>query len=187
MAAFFAWGNVPNSFVVGKGSLLDYENLPPDYEGKFKVNDWNAMQLRAFYTGPNGYHWAIKHNNDWSARGPQDMMPYLHNQSVTVGPDGYARPGRGRATFVSFAPGGTGWFIRYSTNQGLWGPDVDAFPSTWKSIIDDLERNHPRKDECLDFVAFGLHGLLLVRFEALVIGTDLSANRSLQMEPLLRR
>lgn len=115
------------------------------------------------------------------------MMPYLHNQSVTVGPDGYARPGRGRATFVSFAPGGTGWFIRYSTNQGLWGPDVDAFPSTWKSIIDDLERNHPRKDECLDFVAFGLHGLLLVRFEALVIGTDLSANRSLQMEPLLRR
>ncbi|KAI0907144.1 hypothetical protein F4823DRAFT_604026 [Ustulina deusta] len=165
MAAFFAWGNVPNSFVVAKGSLLDYENLPPDYVGKFKVNDWNAMQLSAFYTGPNGYHWAITPNNNWSARGPQEMLPYLQTQSTVVGPDGLCHLGRGRATFVAFAPGGAGWFIRYNTNQTLWGPSFDAFPSTWKSLVDDLEKNHPRKDECIDFVAFGLHGLLLVRFE----------------------
>ncbi|KAI1113371.1 hypothetical protein F5Y14DRAFT_418089 [Nemania sp. NC0429] len=165
MTAFFAWGNTPNSFVVGNGSLLDYENLPADYEGKFKVNEWNAMQLQAFYTGPNGYHWAIKHNNDWSARCPHDMMPYLHTQNMVVGPDGLARPGRGRVTFVSFVPGGKGWFIRYSTNQCLWGPDVHAFPSTWSTIVNDLERNHPRKDEAIDFVAFGLHEVLLIRFE----------------------
>ncbi|GAW12815.1 hypothetical protein ANO14919_021860 [Xylariales sp. No.14919] len=165
MTAFFAWGNVPNSFVVANGSVLDYENLPPDYEGKFKVNEWNAMTLKSFYTGPNGYHWAIKPNNDWSARGPQDMMPYLYAQNSAVGPDGLPRPGRGRPSFVAFAPGGTCWFIRYSTNQCLWGPGPQAFPSTWRSLVDDLERSHPRKDECIEFVAFGQHEVLLVRFE----------------------
>ncbi|KAI0187054.1 hypothetical protein EV127DRAFT_437240 [Xylaria flabelliformis] len=165
MAAFFAWGNVPNSFVVANGSLLDYENVPPDYEGKFKVNEWNAMQLSAFCTGPNGYHWAVKPNFDWSARGPPDMMPYLHTQNTIIGSDGLVHPGRGRAIFVAFAPGGTCWFIRYNTGQCLWGPDLPAFPSTWKSIVDDLERNHPRKDECIEFVAFGQHEMLLLRFE----------------------
>ncbi|KAI0121097.1 hypothetical protein BJ170DRAFT_145437 [Xylariales sp. AK1849] len=165
MAAFFAWGNVPNSFVVANGSLLDYQNMPPDYEGRFKMNDWNAMQLKAFYTGPNGYHWALTHNRAWSARCPQDMTPFLHTQLVTVGPDGLARMGRGHATSVAFAPGGTSWFIRYNSNQCLWGPDPSTFPRTWRSLIDDLERNHTRKDECIDFVAFGLHELLLVRFE----------------------
>ncbi|KAI0540605.1 hypothetical protein GGR58DRAFT_460282 [Xylaria digitata] len=165
MAAFFAWGNVPNSFVVANGSLMDYENLPPEYEGKFKVNEWNAMQLKAFYTGPNGYHWAITPNNNWSARGPQDMLPYLHAQNIIIGADGFVHPGRGRATFVAFAPGGTCWFIRYSTNTCIWGPEPHTFPSTWRSLMNDLERNHPRKDECVDFVAFGLHELLLVRFE----------------------
>ncbi|KAI1739179.1 hypothetical protein F4680DRAFT_423082 [Xylaria scruposa] len=165
MAAFFAWGNVPNSFVVANGSLLDYENVPPDYEGKFKVNEWNAMQLSAFYTGPNGFHWVTMPNLNWSARGPQDMMPYLHTQNNVVGPDGLSRPGRGRATFVAFAPDGKCWFIRYSTGQCLWGPDPQTFPSTWRSVVDDLERNHPRKDECIEFVAFGPHELLLIRFE----------------------
>ncbi|KAI1125533.1 hypothetical protein F5Y10DRAFT_227294 [Nemania abortiva] len=165
MAAFFAWGNVPNSFIVANGSLLDYENPPPEYEGKFKVDEWNAMQLSAFYTGPNGYHLAIKPNNDWSARGPQDMLPYLQAQSTVIGSDGLVRLGRGRATFAAFAPDGTCWFIRYSTNQCLWGPDPKDFPSTWRTVIADLEQTHPRKDECIDFVAFGLHELLLLRFE----------------------
>ncbi|KAI0545782.1 hypothetical protein F4679DRAFT_559807 [Xylaria curta] len=165
MAAFFAWGNVPNSFVVANGSLLDYENVPADYEGKFKVNEWNAMQLSAFYTGPDGYHWAMTPNLNWSARGPQDMMPYLHTQNTAVGSDGLAHPGRGRVTFVAFAPDGKCWFIRYSTGQCLWGPGPQTFPSTWRSIVDDLERNHPRKDECIEFVAFGPHELLLIRFE----------------------
>ncbi|RYC60480.1 hypothetical protein CHU98_g5729 [Xylaria longipes] len=141
------------------------ENIPQDYEGRFKVNDWNAMQLKAFYTGPNGYHWAVKPSNDWSARGPTDMTQFLHTQNTFVGRDGLAHPGRGRATFVAFAPDGKCWFIRYSTNQCLWGPDINAFPSTWRSIVADLERSHPRKDECIEFVAFGLHELLLVRFE----------------------
>ncbi|TGJ80977.1 hypothetical protein E0Z10_g7782 [Xylaria hypoxylon] len=165
MAAFFAWGNVPHSFVVANGSLMDYEYLPREYEGKFKVNDWNAMRLKSFYTGPDGYHLAITPNNDWSARSPQDMLPYLQAEHLTISPDGICHPGHGRVTFVAFGPGGTCWFIRYSTNQTLWGPNVEAFPSTWRSLVDELERTHPRKDECIDFVAFGLHELLLVRFE----------------------
>ncbi|KAI0103921.1 hypothetical protein GGR51DRAFT_236133 [Nemania sp. FL0031] len=165
MAAFFAWGNVPNSFVVANGSLLDYENLPPEYEGKFKVNEWNAMQLSAFFTGPNGFHLAIKPNTDWSARGPQDMLPYLQVQNITTGPDGLVREGRGRPIYVAFVPGGIGWFIRYSSKQCLWGPGPQVFPSTWRLAVADLERNHARKDECIDFVAFGLYELLLIRFE----------------------
>lgn len=34
--------------------------MPSDYEGKFMTNEWNAMQLQSFHTGPNGYHWALK-------------------------------------------------------------------------------------------------------------------------------
>ncbi|KAK9776212.1 hypothetical protein SCAR479_07118 [Seiridium cardinale] len=182
MAAFFAWGNVPNSFVVANGSLLHYQNMPPDYEGRFKVNDWNAMQLIAFYTGPNGYHWALKPNQEsqlpsglsksnqglaaaGSARCRNDMIPFLQTQITTIGPDSLVRMGRGRAISVAFGPGGTCWFIRYNTNQCIWGPDISAFPSTWKSLIGDLERSHPRKDECIEFVAFGQHEILLVRFE----------------------
>ncbi|KAK9413171.1 hypothetical protein SUNI508_11947 [Seiridium unicorne] len=143
MAAFFAWSNVANSFVVANGSLLHYQNMPPDYEGRFKVTDWNAMQLNAFYTGPNGYHWALKHNQEY----------------------GLVRMGRGHATSLAFGPGGTCWFVRYNTNQCIWGPDISAFPSTWKSLIGNLERSHPRKDECIEFVAFGQYEILLVRFE----------------------
>ncbi|KAI0869250.1 hypothetical protein GGS24DRAFT_479266 [Hypoxylon argillaceum] len=123
------------------------------------------MQLKAFYTGPDGYHWAIKPNNSWSARGPKDMLPFLNAQTTVIGADRLVHMGRGRATFVAFAPGGTAWFIRYSSNQCIWGPDLSAFPPTWQALITDLERTHARKDECIDFVAFGLYGLLLVRFE----------------------
>ncbi|KAI1264467.1 hypothetical protein F5Y18DRAFT_82606 [Xylariaceae sp. FL1019] len=165
MAAIFGFGSAPNAFIVANGSVLDYQNLPPAYEGQFKTYAWNAMQLKAFTTGPKDYHWALKHAGDWSARGPSDMMPHLNTEIVTRGSNGLAQMGHGRVTSVAFAPNGTSWFIRYDTKQCLWGPHPDAFPSTWRSIIDDLERNHPRKDECIDFVAFGLHELLLVRFE----------------------
>ncbi|KAK6068006.1 hypothetical protein SCUP234_11340 [Seiridium cupressi] len=130
-----------------------------------RFNDWNAMQLNAFYTGPNGYHWALKHNQEWSARCRNDMIPFLQTQITTIGPDGLVRMGRGRATSLAFGPGGTCWFVRYNTNQCIWGPDISAFPSTWKSLIGDLERSHPRKDECIEFVAFGQYEILLVRFE----------------------
>ncbi|KAI0966226.1 hypothetical protein F4678DRAFT_304393 [Xylaria arbuscula] len=208
MAAFFAWGNVPNSFVVGNGSLLEYENLPPEYEGKFKVNDWNAMQLKNFFTGPSGYHWAITPNNQceevsswfpWtlrladdktgSARGPQDMLPFLQTQSTFIGTDRLVHPGRGRATFVAFVPGGTCWFIRYSTNQCIWGPSIEAFPSTFRSLVAELESDHPRKDECIDFVAFGQHELLLVRFEngnSLMVQPENPAVRSRVSAELVR-
>lgn len=93
------------------------------------------------------------------------MVPELSTKVVTVGSNGLAVPGRGRATFVAFAPNGISWFIRYSTKLCLWGPNESSFPSTWQSLVDDLERNHPRKDECIEFVAFGLHDILLVRFE----------------------
>ncbi|KAF7561665.1 hypothetical protein G7046_g2476 [Stylonectria norvegica] len=165
MVSFLVWGNVPNSFVVGNGSLLDYQNLPLDYEGKFKSYEWNAMQLQAFHTGPSGYHWALKPNREWAARCPQDMIPFLYTQLITRRSDGLASPGRGRVTFVSFVPDGISWFIRYSTNQCIWGPELSSFPSTWQTLVSDLERNHPRKDECIDFVAFGPHEILLVRYE----------------------
>ncbi|KAJ8115161.1 hypothetical protein ONZ43_g4732 [Nemania bipapillata] len=191
MAAFFAWGNVPNSFAVANGSLLDYQNMPADYEGKFKMNEWNAMQLKALHTGPNGYHWAIKPNNQslWSyfklattgsARGPRDMLPFLNAQTTYIGTDGLVHMGRGLATFVAFVPGGTAWFIRYNTNQCLWGPDLSAFPQTFRALVNDLEKNHPRKDECIDFVAFGLHGLLLARFE------NGNSHMALPDDPVLR-
>lgn len=68
-------------------------------------------------------------------------------------------------TFVAFAPNGVGWFIRYSSKQCIWGPEASSFPTTWNSLIQELESTHPRKDECIDFVAFGPHDLLLVRYE----------------------
>jgi hypothetical protein len=36
---------------------------------------------------------------------------------------------------------------------------------TWQALIRDLEASHPRKDECIEFVAFGVHDFLLVRYE----------------------
>ncbi|KIV78263.1 hypothetical protein PV11_09996 [Exophiala sideris] len=165
MVSFLAWGNVPNSFVVANGSLLEYQNLPADYEGKFKNNEWNAMQLQAFHTGPKGYHWARTPNDAWSARCPNDMVPFLHTQLITVGSDGLARAGRGRATFVAFAPNGIGWFIRYDSQQCIYGDPLSSYPSTFQALVRELENTHPRKDECIDFVAFGQHDMLLVRFE----------------------
>lgn len=93
------------------------------------------------------------------------MVPFLHTQPITVASDGLARPGRGRVTFVAFAPNGIGWFTRYNSNQCIWGPDLSSFPPTFQSLVRELEATHPRKDECIDFVAFGTHDLLLVRYE----------------------
>lgn len=92
------------------------------------------------------------------------MVPLLQNQLVHVS-GGLAHPGRGHAKFVAFAPDGVHWFIRYSTNMCIWGPDIEGFSSTFRSLVHELETTHPRKDECIDFVAFGPHDLLLVRYE----------------------
>lgn len=100
-----------------------------------------------------------------AARAPSDMIPFLHTQLITVASDGLARPGRGRVTSVAFAPNGISWFARYHTNVCIWGPDINSFPSTFQYLVHELENNHPRKDECLDFVAFGAHEFLLVRYE----------------------
>lgn len=40
--------------------------MPEDYEGKFKMYEWNAMEIQAFSTGPNGFHWVCK--NDLSCK-----------------------------------------------------------------------------------------------------------------------
>lgn len=40
--------------------------MPEDYEGKFKMFEWNAMQIQAFSTGPDGFHWMCK--NDLSCK-----------------------------------------------------------------------------------------------------------------------
>ena len=47
----------------------------------------------------------------------------------------------------------------------LWGPEINAFPKTFRDVVRTLEREVARKDEVLDFVAFGLHEMLLLRFE----------------------
>ncbi|KIV78264.1 hypothetical protein, variant [Exophiala sideris] len=93
------------------------------------------------------------------------MVPFLHTQLITVGSDGLARAGRGRATFVAFAPNGIGWFIRYDSQQCIYGDPLSSYPSTFQALVRELENTHPRKDECIDFVAFGQHDMLLVRFE----------------------
>ena len=93
------------------------------------------------------------------------MVPFLHTQLITVASDGLARPGRGRVTSVAFAPNGISWFVRYDSKVCIWGPEISTFPSTFQYLVHELETNHPRKDECIDFVAFGLHDLLLVRYE----------------------
>jgi hypothetical protein len=36
---------------------------------------------------------------------------------------------------------------------------------TWQNLVRELEATHPRKDECIDFVAFGVHDILLIRYE----------------------
>ncbi|KAL0958712.1 hypothetical protein HGRIS_014042 [Hohenbuehelia grisea] len=160
MAAFFAWGNAPNSFVVGKGSLLDYQNLPDEYAGKFKSYEWNAMKLSAFYTGPQGFHWASQPNSAWSARAPETLVPLLHTQFLSD-----TGPGRGYCQFVAFAPDGVSWFARFSSKTSLCGPARETLPATFRAIIADLDAHHPRQDACLDFVAFGAHDVVLVRFE----------------------
>lgn len=45
------------------------------------------------------------------------------------------------------------------------GPEINAFPKTFRDVVQTLEREVARKDEVLDFVGFGLHEMLLVRFE----------------------
>lgn len=92
------------------------------------------------------------------------MLPHLSTQLITRR-NGLVEPGRGRVTFATFAPNGTSWFIRYDIKQCLWGPAVESFPPTWQTVVRGLEQSHPRKDKYIDFVAFGLHDLLLVRFE----------------------
>jgi len=32
--------------------------MPDSYEGKFALNEWNALSVSAFHTGPSGYFWA---------------------------------------------------------------------------------------------------------------------------------
>lgn len=138
--------------------------MPQDYEGRFRNNEWNAMTIEALCTGPAGYHWALlRVSQQWTARGPNAMMPELQTQLIRkVG--GLAQPGRGRVVFVAFDPNGAGWFVRYRTNICLWSR-LEDFAEPFGTLVTELERTHPRKDECLDFVAFGLFGILLVRFE----------------------
>jgi len=34
----------------------DRKDMPAEYEGMFKTNQWNALKIYKFYTGPNGHH-----------------------------------------------------------------------------------------------------------------------------------
>lgn len=81
------------------------------------------------------------------------MIPFLHTDAL----------GRGSVRYVTFGQNNA-WFARYSSNVCIWGPTIEAFPKTFQDVVTALEKT-PRKDEAIDFVSFGMHELLLLRFE----------------------
>ena len=73
------------------------------------------------------------------------------------------QPLRGPIRSLGFGPRET-WFIRYILGKNRFGPTLAALPSSLRSVIISLE-THPRKDSFIEFVAFGAHDSVLVRYE----------------------
>jgi len=48
-------------------SQSDRKDMPAEYEGMFKTNQWNALKIYKFYTGPNGYHFKKTPQNECKA------------------------------------------------------------------------------------------------------------------------
>lgn len=57
------------------------------------------------------------------------------------------------------------YFVRYDRGTCLWGSDLETVPVTFRQVCEELQQTHQRQDECIDFVAFGLHDMLLIRYE----------------------
>jgi hypothetical protein len=100
------------------------------------------------------------------------MLPWLQTQLL----DHNNLLGRGSVKYVAFAPSNDAWFARYTNNQILFGPTLEAMPSTFQDIVKSLADTHQRKDHALDFVTFGAHEMIIVRYEngnsQLVLPTD---------------
>lgn len=164
--------------------MSNSENMPENYEARFSSGEWNAKTVAALATGPGDIHWASFHNGNCSsllcskvdykadadlivgaAHTPVTMHPYLEKELLVYGPNSTTSLGRGTLKFVSFPPNGKGWFARYSNNVCLWGPSEAEMTPTFRALVANLEAGHPRKDECIDFVSFGAHDTLAVRYE----------------------
>jgi hypothetical protein len=48
--------------------------MPEEYEGKFKMNEWNSLTVSNICTGPNGYHW-VKLYADQACTAPSQGKP----------------------------------------------------------------------------------------------------------------
>lgn len=94
------------------------------------------------------------------------MLPWLSTDVL----------GRGSVKYVAFAPSNNAWFARYSNNDILFGHEMTDFPSTFQDIVTSLCESHPREDKAIDFVTFGAHDMIIVRYEngnsQLVLPTD---------------
>jgi hypothetical protein len=109
---------------------------------------------------------AQTHHSTDDSYGPDDMIPLIKVDFL----------GRGRPFHVAFAPGGM-WFIRFKpigsgAATTVWGPacakaEPPVYPSSWVSLVDELRDapNVPRDEHAIDFVTFGCHDLIIVRFE----------------------
>lgn len=84
--------------------------------------------------------------------------------------------GRGRPEHIAYGPGGM-WFARFKgisieAKTTIWGPATEKaeppiYSSTWVDLVEELRAapNIPKDEGCVDFVTFGCHEQLIVRFE----------------------
>jgi len=176
MPAWFAFGDKPDSWVVANQTLLDYKNMPEGYEGKFKMYEWNANTVGWISTGGPGFYTVYLSADGYARYGPVDLIPLVKVDLL----------GRGRPMHVAFGPGGM-WFARFkgvtsAIGTTLWGPaTTEATPpvysKNWINIIEELRaaENIPRDEHAIEFITFGCHDLLILRYEngnAQIYGPD---------------
>jgi hypothetical protein len=140
--------------------------MPEGYEGKFKMYEWNANKVGWISTGGPGYYCTYMSSDGYARYCPIDLLPLIQVDLL----------GRGRPTHVAFGPGGM-WFVRFkgiTSNIGttIWGPATAAatppiYSQNWVDIVLELRAadNIPRNEHVIDFVTFGCHDLLILRFE----------------------
>ncbi|KAF1988629.1 hypothetical protein K402DRAFT_402804 [Aulographum hederae CBS 113979] len=153
MAALFAWGSAPGSFMVANGTLLQWKKMPAEYEGEFKMNRWNALTVYKFFAGGNNYYFKKTTMNDYNFNGPKVMIEHLENKFETGQ--------RGAVKFLSFHPDGNSWFIRYDRGNTCYLTDQ---PKTFTDMVTELQEL-PRAADLIDMCVYGHDDVLLVRFE----------------------
>lgn len=84
--------------------------------------------------------------------------------------------GRGRPVHIAYGPGGM-YFARFKAigseaGTTVWGPPCEealppVYSTNWVNIVKALRAHEgvPKNEGAVDFVAFGCHDLLLIRYE----------------------